>query len=43
MKLGLVVQEEMSFKEKDNVRTDGGRTKTDHNTVAHLEPSAQVS
>ena len=31
IKLGLVVQE-MSFKEKVNGRTDGRRTKTDHNS-----------
>ena len=34
MKLGPVVQEEMSFEEKntDGRRTDRGRTNTDHNS-----------
>ena len=40
MKLGPVVQEEMSFKEKAYARTDDGQRLI---TIAHLEPSAQVS
>ena len=38
MKLGPVVQEEMSFKEKVYERTTDRRPIT----IAHLEPSAQV-
>ena len=41
MKLGPVVQEEMSFKEKVYTRTDGRRTKTVHNRAkikSRLDP-----
>ena len=40
MKLGLVGQEEMSFKEKVNGRTDDGQRPI---AIAHFEPSAEVS
>ena len=40
MKLEPVVQEEMSFQEKVNGRTDDGQRPI---TIAHLEPSAQVA
>ena len=44
MKLGPVIQE-MSFKEKVYGRTDDGQTDEGQRpiTIAHLEPSAQVS
>ena len=40
MKLGTVVQEEISFKEKVYGRTDDGQRPI---TIAYLEPLAQVS